>query len=127
MRWSERELLRMAREEPERLSNNVVTRPLMQEFLFPTLAAVVGPGEIAYWGCLGKAFSEMGMAMPVLMPRAGVTLIDRTTERYLRLLDLSVEDIFAGLDGANGHGSPRTRPWTFRRYFGRGAKGGRTL
>lgn len=98
MRWSERDLSKMAREEPERLSNNVVTRPLMQEFLFPTLAAVVGPGEIAYWGCLGKAFSEMGMTMPILMPRAGVTLIDRTTERYLRLLDLSVEDIFAGLD-----------------------------
>jgi bacillithiol biosynthesis cysteine-adding enzyme BshC len=97
-RWSGRELLRVAREEPERFSNNVVTRPLMQEFLFPTLSAVVGPGEIAYWGCLRKAFSEMGMTMPVLMPRIGVTLIDRATERYMGLLDLSVEEIFSGLD-----------------------------
>jgi uncharacterized protein YllA (UPF0747 family) len=70
----------------------------MQEFLFPTLSAVVGPGEIAYWGCLRKAFSGMGMTMPVLMPRSGVTLIDRATERYLGLLGMSVEDIFSGLD-----------------------------
>lgn len=98
MRWSKRELLRMAREEPERLSNNVVTRPLMQEFLFPTLSVVAGPGEIAYWGCLGEAFAGMGMRMPVLTPRSGVTLIDRATERYMRLLDLSAEDIFFGLE-----------------------------
>ncbi|MEW9031872.1 MAG: bacillithiol biosynthesis cysteine-adding enzyme BshC [Planifilum fimeticola] len=98
MRWSRRELLRMAREEPQRLSNNVVTRPLMQEFLFPTLSAVVGPGEIAYWGCLGQAFSAMDMTLPVLMPGCGITLIDRATERYLGLLGLSVEDIFSGLD-----------------------------
>lgn len=108
MRWSERELLRLAREEPERLSNNVVTRPLMQEFLFPTLAVVAGPGEIAYWGCLREAFSAMGMTMPVLMPRSGVTLIDRATERYMRLLDLSVEDIFYGLE-------KRKRAWIAER------------
>src|SRR5690606_7800540 len=43
------ELFEMARESPEKLSNNVVTRPLTQELLFPTLAFIAGPGEIAYW------------------------------------------------------------------------------
>src|SRR5690606_18457443 len=48
-----RELLR---QKPENFSNNVVTRPIMQEWLFPTLAFIAGPGEIAYWGELKKAF-----------------------------------------------------------------------
>lgn len=42
-------------EHPERFSNNVVTRPLMQEFLIPTLAFIAGPGEINYWGELKQA------------------------------------------------------------------------
>ena len=28
----------------------------MQEWLFPTLAFIAGPGEIAYWGELKQAF-----------------------------------------------------------------------
>src|SRR5699024_10339817 len=39
------ELLTIADEHPEQLSNNVVTRPLMQEQMLPTLAFVGGPGE----------------------------------------------------------------------------------
>ena len=44
--YTREELDRMAVAEPEKLSNNVVTRPLMQEMLFPTIAFIAGPGEI---------------------------------------------------------------------------------
>ena len=60
-RWSKEELYHLAGEHPERFSNNVLTRPLMQEYLFPTLAFVGGPGEIAYWALLGQAFSQTGL------------------------------------------------------------------
>lgn len=43
--FSQEELLAIANEQPEKLSNNVVTRPLMQETLFPTLAFIAGPGK----------------------------------------------------------------------------------
>ena len=48
----------IAAEFPEKLSNNVVTRPITQEMLFPTLAFIAGPGEIAYWAELKKAFEH---------------------------------------------------------------------
>lgn len=41
-RFSRERLLDWADTAPERLSNNVMTRPLMQEFLFPVLATVLG-------------------------------------------------------------------------------------
>src|SRR5690625_1988465 len=50
------ELIKKAEASTERLSNNVVTRPLMQEYLFPTLAFMAGDGEINYWMALKKAF-----------------------------------------------------------------------
>lgn len=43
------ELLQILEVEPERFSNNVVTRPIMEEWLFNTVAFIGGPSEIKYW------------------------------------------------------------------------------
>ncbi|MGM0897628.1 MAG: bacillithiol biosynthesis cysteine-adding enzyme BshC [Bacillota bacterium] len=93
LRYTEQELLDIAEHEPERLSNNVVTRPLMQDLVFPVLAFVGGPGEIAYWAALKGAFELMGMEMPIVMPRLSVSLIDRRTAALLQKRDLSFEDV----------------------------------
>ncbi len=54
--FSREELVEIADSTPEKLSNNVVTRPLMQEWLFPTMAFIGGPGEISYWAELKTYF-----------------------------------------------------------------------
>ena len=68
-------MLRIAKEEPWLLSNNVATRPLMQDMVFPVLAFVGGPGEIAYWAVLKEAFHHLGMKMPIIVPRMSMTLV----------------------------------------------------
>ncbi|SDW05931.1 bacillithiol biosynthesis cysteine-adding enzyme BshC [Marininema mesophilum] len=88
-RWSRQEILRRLYDRPEDFSNNVVTRPLMQEFLFPTLATVLGTGEITYWALLKSAFEHAGMEMPILYPRVGVTLIGPREEKWLRRYQLT--------------------------------------
>ncbi|HSI66781.1 MAG TPA: bacillithiol biosynthesis cysteine-adding enzyme BshC, partial [Planococcus sp. (in: firmicutes)] len=62
------EMLEIARDQPELLSNNVVTRPIMQELVFPVLAFVGGPGEIAYWAAFKGAFAALKLEMPIVMP-----------------------------------------------------------
>ncbi|WP_027954104.1 bacillithiol biosynthesis cysteine-adding enzyme BshC [Halobacillus kuroshimensis] len=90
---SKEELLQIAEESPEKLSNNVVTRPLMQESLFPVLAFIGGPGEINYWSALKPAFDAADLCMPPVLPRLSFTLVDRKTDRSLRHFQLSVEDV----------------------------------
>lgn len=84
-------LLQLAEDEPETLSNNVVTRPIMQEFLFPTLAFIAGPGEIAYWAELKRAFEELGMKMPPIVPRLNITILERDVESLLEEEQLELE------------------------------------
>lgn len=79
--WTRDELHTHMEEHPERFSNNVVTRPLMQEFLIPTLAFIAGPGEINYWGELKQAFAVMGFKMPPVMPRLNITILERHIEK----------------------------------------------
>jgi len=87
------EALAQAADAPERFSNNVLSRPIMQDYLLPVLAAVLGPGEIAYWGIIGRAFRLMGMEMPLVLPRMSFTLIDETSAKHMEKYDLTLDDI----------------------------------
>ncbi|HYK73637.1 MAG TPA: bacillithiol biosynthesis cysteine-adding enzyme BshC, partial [Pseudoneobacillus sp.] len=91
--FTEAQLLHIANEFPERLSNNVVTRPLMQESLFPTIAFIAGPGEIAYWAELKKVFEVFAIKMPPIVPRLNITILERAVERDIEDLGLTIEEV----------------------------------
>lgn len=82
-------LLKIAEETPELLSNNVVTRPLMQELLFPSLAFIGGDGEISYWSVLKGAFHAMGIKMPPVLPRLSFSYVDRSLKKRMEKRSIS--------------------------------------
>lgn len=86
------ELLRIAKETPHRLSNNVITRPLMQEAIIPTLAFIAGDGEISYWALLKDAFNvfDPTLTMPPVIPRLSITLINERIDKLIQ--ERSLED-----------------------------------
>jgi len=93
--FSKDELLQIANEKPHYLSNNVVTRPVMQEFLFPTLSFVGGPGEIAYWAELKEVFNVFQMEMPPVFLRHSFTIIERNILSAMSDFDVEIEAIFS--------------------------------
>ncbi|MBU8877714.1 bacillithiol biosynthesis cysteine-adding enzyme BshC [Bacillus sp. FJAT-29790] len=90
--FSWEQMSEIAGEFPEKLSNNVVTRPLMQEWLFPTLAFIAGPGEIAYWAELKQVFEMFGLKMPPIVPRLNMTFLDRSIETDMNELELNLQE-----------------------------------
>lgn len=96
IKLTEQQLLMIAKDAPEHLSNNVVTRPLMQEMTIPVLAFVGGPGELAYWATLKDAFTLLDLQMPIFAPRLNITYITRQVEHILIEKSLSVADVFVG-------------------------------
>lgn len=92
--FSEEELLGLARETPWRLSNNVITRPLMQESLFPTLAFVGGPGEIAYWALYKDYFNQFELKLPIVLPRMSMTILERPIAKILEKREIHLSDVF---------------------------------
>lgn len=87
------QLEKQVEEEPWNFSNNVVTRPLMQEFLFPSLAFIGGPGEISYWAELGRCFHSVELEMPPVIPRISLTLLERHIESTMEELGEPVQDV----------------------------------
>jgi len=91
--FSRDELLSLADEDPARLSNNALTRPIMQEFVLPVLATVLGPAEIAYWSVLGPAFERFGMSLPLIVPRQSFTYLEPNIAKLLDKYGVTAEDI----------------------------------
>jgi bacillithiol biosynthesis cysteine-adding enzyme BshC len=92
------ELLARLDEAPEHFSPNVVLRPLMQDTLLPTAAYVAGPGEVSYFAQYGDVYDWAGLDMPLIHPRASVSLVEGKVQKVLDKYDLSVCDFRAPID-----------------------------
>jgi len=93
VQWSYEQLQQLLEEQPASFSNNVLTRPLMQDYVFPVLATVLGPGEISYWALTGEAFKTIGMEMPIIVPRMSYTLIEGIISKNMEKYELSFKDV----------------------------------
>nr|WP_154895145.1 bacillithiol biosynthesis cysteine-adding enzyme BshC [Paenibacillus xylanexedens] len=91
--FTEERLLQELREHPERFSNNVLTRPLMQDSVLPVAAVILGQGEIAYWGLTRTAFRQFGLQMPILLPRLSFTILEDVHHKHMNQYQLSFQDV----------------------------------
>src|SRR5262249_2651465 len=87
------ELIKDADDHPERFSPNVLLRPLVQDALFPTIAYVAGPSELAYLGQLRGIYEHFGVPMPLVCQRGSTTILDSGASRFLSRYDLPFEQL----------------------------------
>ncbi|MDA8441828.1 MAG: bacillithiol biosynthesis cysteine-adding enzyme BshC [Peptococcaceae bacterium] len=97
--FSKDELARLIEDTPERFSPNVVLRPLTQDVLFPTLAYVGGPGEVNYFAQYQHVYPLFGLEMPIIYPRANISLVESSVEKCMAKYSLSLEDLLYRAEG----------------------------
>ncbi len=91
--WSPQALQTEASTAPERFSPNVLLRPVVQDALFPTACYVAGPSELAYLGQLKNVYAHFGVPMPLMYPRATVTLLDSPSAKFLTRSGVPLESL----------------------------------
>jgi bacillithiol biosynthesis cysteine-adding enzyme BshC len=79
--------------EPGRFSPNVLLRPIVESAVFPTLAYVGGPGEIAYFAQITALFPLFGIQPPVVAPRGSVLLVDPVVQRLMARVGVGVGEL----------------------------------
>ncbi len=75
------------------LSPGVLLRPLWQDACLPTIAFVVGPGELAYLCAVAPLYRLLGVPQPVFVPRASMTLVEPSMQRLLTRFSLDLPDL----------------------------------
>lgn len=80
------------------LSPNALLRPVMQDYLLPTVAYVGGPAEVAYMAQAQVIYRELLGRMPVIVPRNGFTLLNARATKLLDRYGLQVQDLLGHSD-----------------------------
>jgi bacillithiol biosynthesis cysteine-adding enzyme BshC len=80
-KFTPKELSSLLADNPESFTPNAVMRPLFQDTIFPSLAVVLGPSELAYWCQLTLAYQRLGIPMPLMVPRSSLTIVEQNVER----------------------------------------------
>ncbi len=91
--YSAESLTLLAGEHPQWFSSTVLTRPLWQSWLLPTVSYIGGGAEVAYWAQTTRAFNLMGLTMPQVQLRRSVTLLEPRIQRLLKKYRIRVQDI----------------------------------
>ncbi|MFI5107147.1 MAG: bacillithiol biosynthesis cysteine-adding enzyme BshC, partial [Terriglobales bacterium] len=94
--WAREELVHLTHTEPEKFSPNALFRPVVQDFLLPTVAYIGGPAEISYFAQSEVVYRQLLGRMPVMLPRSGFTLVDTKASKLLRRYSLTAEDVWSG-------------------------------
>jgi bacillithiol biosynthesis cysteine-adding enzyme BshC len=93
--FTESEILSLSEKHPEKISPNVIMRPLYQEVILPNLCYIGGGGEIAYWLELKSFFDAVKVTFPILLLRNSVVLATEKQVAKADKLGLSWKDLFS--------------------------------
>jgi len=88
------EIEKLAEENPEKFSPNVILRPLYQEMVLPNLAYIGGGAEVSYWFQLKGVFHTFGVTYPIILLRNSALYISKANVNRLQKLQLTATDIF---------------------------------
>jgi bacillithiol biosynthesis cysteine-adding enzyme BshC len=83
---------RMA-DDPKSFSPNVFLRPVVESAVFPTLAYVGGPAEVAYFAQIAPLFDAYGIRPPVAYPRFSVRLVPDVAEKAAAALGVTDDEL----------------------------------
>lgn len=87
------ELEAIAREHPERLSANVLLRPVLESFLLPTVAYAAGPAELRYLALTPPLYQRLGVHRQLPVPRWSGLLVEPRVTRILGKFSTTIEEL----------------------------------
>ncbi len=90
------ELKEIAKNSPQNLSPNALMRPVVQDFLLPTLTYFGGGAEIAYFAQNTVIYEILNRPQTPIRHRASFTIVEPKNRRTLSKYELKFTDLFDG-------------------------------
>ncbi len=100
--FSKEEMLGFLKTDPNLFSPNVILRPICQDYLFPTLAYVAGPSEVAYFAQFKLLYEDFGIPEPIIYPRCSATIVEERIQKIINKYGLHSRDFFTDIDILKG-------------------------
>jgi bacillithiol biosynthesis cysteine-adding enzyme BshC len=118
-RISSAELLDRIASAPENFSPNVLLRPVVQDYLLPTLAYTGGAAEAAYFAQVGAVYEKIPGRVTPIVPRFSATVVEPKVQRWLGQYGITVRDAFDGPEALRQTLASRSLPAGLQAAFER--------
>lgn len=118
-RISQGELLGRIRSSPQEFSPNVLLRPVIQDYLLPTLADVGGSAEIAYFAQAAVVYEGLLSRVTPIVPRLSATVVEPKPKGLLERYGLHLPDLFLGPESLRELMASRILPKELQSAFDR--------
>ena len=92
------ELVRLTLTEPRRFSPGVMLRPVVQDYLLPSICYIGGGAEIAYFAQNSEAYRVLERPITPILPRQSFTIVASKHRRTMERFGLTLADLFDGVD-----------------------------
>jgi bacillithiol biosynthesis cysteine-adding enzyme BshC len=116
-RISQAELLSRLSSSPQEFSANVLLRPVIQDYLLPTLAYVGGSAEVAYFAQAGVVYEALLSRVTPIVPRLSATIVEPKLKGLLERYGLRLSDLFNGPESLRELMASRTLPKELQSAF----------
>ncbi len=92
------EIKKMIEKEPEQFSPDVMTRPVLQSYLFPVISQKGGPSEIAYLAQINPIFPLFSRVAPYYMARPTATFVEKHYEKIMDQFDITFDELTGDIE-----------------------------
>jgi bacillithiol synthase len=89
-------LSKLALAAPDRFSPGVMLRPVVQDFLFPTVCYFGGGAEVSYFAQNSVVYEILGRPVTTILHRQSFSVVEAKHARTMEKYDLRFTDLFAG-------------------------------
>jgi len=90
------DLLQRIEASPQDFSAKVLLRPVMQDYLLPTIAYTGGSAEVAYFAQAAVLYEKLLGRVTPIIPRFSATLLEQKPQAILSHFQLSFTDVLSG-------------------------------
>jgi uncharacterized protein YllA (UPF0747 family) len=93
----------IAAEAPERLSPNVLLRPVIESALLPTVCYLAGPGELNYLPLTMPVYERLRVPRQAVLPRWSGILVEPRVDRVLQKFGIELADLLQPAGALEAH------------------------
>ena len=117
-RFTRPELEQLAATTPERLSPNVLLRPVVEAALLPTVAYAAGPGELGYLPDAAALYERLGVSPQTPVPRWSGVVLEGRIEKLMQKHGLTLADFERPPGALEAHVVSESLPPEVEQAFG---------
>lgn len=107
---SQTELLSHVASSPQNFSGNALLRPVIQDYVLPTLTYIGGSAEIAYFAQVAVVYEALLGRVTPIVPRFSATILEAKPKALFERYGLRLPDLFPGPEALRELMASRTLP-----------------